>query len=750
MKALPLGPIAEVQSDGVSLKSHYDASALAAVAALWRSKWWLLAIVVCALVAALAIIPTLDKKYAADALIQLDLGQAQPSPLGAAANLALDPAAIVESEARIIRSRTIARRVATELDLINDPAFAPGPSRSEAILDLIRRAGQRILPADWLPPDASGQATDADDDARRLDLVVAEVMKGLEVHNDTRSYLITVVYTSSTPEKAARIANAFADAYLRSRLEASFESAQRASEWLSTQVSQVRSALAEADRAVQEFRVSTGFLEADAEGASVQEQTLLELNTQLIAAGNHRAEQMARLARAREALAEGNVSLTSDLAVSPIIQGLIENEIAARNELTRLSLAYGERHPLAAQAQANVAEIHARLVEELEATVASIEDEVAAATANEERLSERVASLQREMIETKAQEQELYNLQVHADGLRDRLQALVENQERTEALAELPAVTANLVVAAEPVALPSSPKPKVILALTGLVALAGGVGLVLLLEQRDTGFRTDTELSSELNVPCLGMIPYLPKHAQQGARLAFREAARSVLASGVKGGSGKAEVVLVTSALPGEGKTVLTYALAGCAISSRRSVLIIEVGSKEGGQTPPYSRVTLNLQEILAEDDKRRPLLAAQTREQPVVIRCDRPLQNLEEILSSPSFESMLDHARSIYDIVLVEVPSVILYADALVFGRYADVVFQVVRWSNTPKSAVRAAARRLSTVGLQVNGAVLTQVDVRKHKRYAHRDEIYFRKRYAEGLDRTSWTGRVKRLMGS
>ena len=743
MKSLPQHSLS-MGASGPPLRSYYEAKAFDFLAALVRRRLIIIAITIAAVSLALCAIPFMAKQYTADALIQLDLNQLRPPTAAGVPNVALDPAAMVESEARIIRSRTIARRVVIELELASRPTKKP----SGQLEGLIRSITER-LPVVWSERQAAVSDADNMSPEQAIDASVLEVMQGLEVRNDLRSYLITIAYTSNSPASAAQLANGFAEQYLESRIEASFANARRTSDWLHDQIAAEQAALRRADLAVQEFREAHGLLEAAPQGVSIEQQKLLDLNAQINTATALLSTQAARLERTKSMIDGGNIPPASDLAGSPIIQELITSDITAKREVAKLTNDLGQKHPLVAQAEANLREAESRLWEEVKKTVAVIESEHAATATTKRDLERRAAELQTRMIETKAREQDLRNLQENADGVRTRLQGLIREQEQAAALAELKPVTAELVMPAESIAIASSPNPKTIVLMALFGGLLASAGVVYLLERRDTGFRTDVHVDGEIGVHCVGMVPHLPKNATASERIAFREAARAVLATGIDGSANQQNVVMITSALPGEGKTVLAYALAGCIMSSGRSVIILNVGSPPERVHPPLSaRVMLRLDEVLSDRGKLGSLSTdAAHSSQPVVIQCASACKDIDDVFSSAAFETMLSQAKALYDVVLIEAPATLLFADALVLGRRADVILHAIRWNHTQRHTVASALRRLSGVALQVHATVLTQVDPKAHRKYSIFDEIYYRRKYADYFINTPDTPMAENL---
>jgi uncharacterized protein involved in exopolysaccharide biosynthesis/Mrp family chromosome partitioning ATPase len=717
-----------------SLRSHYEAVTLRFLHALWRRKWLVSALVLAALCAGLFLLPFLPKQYSSHALIKLDLNKSNPAEDAAPANVVLDPAALIEGEATLIRSRAIGRRVVDSLGLLNDPAYAPRESRRDMIVREVRTVAAMLGFGQETTTDNNAPT---DDVAKRTDLIVSQLMDKLKVVNGNRSYLISVEYTSDTPESAASIANAFADEYLSSRVEASFTNATRTRDWLGSQIASVESDLTEADRAVQDFREKYGFIETGGAGAGVEEQQMSELTTQLNAATSDRLAQSMRLQRIKDTIAAGQLPSAADVAEATVLAGLIDSKLAAEREIATQTTAYGAKHPSVTRAQSALADIKRQIDEELTRLISTIEDDVASAVAVEDELKARVASVQQGLIQRKSRERELRNLQEHADALRDRLKTLTDSYNQANAVAELKPIAAEMVMAAEPVAIPSSPNPRVVLGLSLLAALGGSVFLVFLLERRENGFRTESEVSEELNVPCVAMLPSLSMSANDSDSRSFYESIRSVAAAVTPGSANHPPVILVTSALPGEGKSVLIRALAECLTIANQNVLILNASSPD--HTPPTAfpasapLLRLTLSQLMSEDQSTEKLLLSNGDKKPVLIHCDG--QDKQDEFGSPAFKAILEEARSLYDVILIEAPPVMLFPDAQILAKHADFVLHTIQWNHTSRGAVDAALRKMATVSIRPNGAVLTNVNVRQHKKYGLIDEIYYRRKYAKRL---------------
>ena len=297
------------------VRAHSENLAANALLAIWRRRYLVLFVVMLSLLAGFGVLSLLERKYAADAVVQLDPSRREGTfgPEQAPAVM-LDASALIHSEARIIRSRPIARRVVERLGLAEDPAFAidaPGLAHHLAWVAAMGAEAFAWARGEEAPAQVEPAATpDAEIKDARLARVVAELIRNVSVSADSRSYLITITYTSGDPVASARIANAFAEEYLQRRMQANINAASRTSDWLAGQIRDASAALREAEAAIAAFRERTGMLEAggaDAGGdaENVQQQQLRALTSQFNAASLTRLNEERRLARVQDLLRTG-------------------------------------------------------------------------------------------------------------------------------------------------------------------------------------------------------------------------------------------------------------------------------------------------------------------------------------------------------------------------------------------------------------------------------------------------------------
>lgn len=259
------------------------------------------------------------------------------------------------SELEVIRSRTIAEKVIQQLRLDADPEFnaalKPAGVLARTITEAVLQA-QTVLPR-YLPTEVSAFLFDRDsrhlsDDERRAreyERVVDKVLERLTVGVKGQSRAIVISFTSESPDKAARIANAVADAYIVAQLDAKFEATRRANQWLATKLQDLRKQVAQSDSAVEEYRRRAGLLQSK-DGTLISQQ-VTSLNGQLIVARTERAAAEARLEQVRQMIrVAGNAQAAADVLGSPTIQDLSRQEADVKRKLADLSQELGIGTPV--------------------------------------------------------------------------------------------------------------------------------------------------------------------------------------------------------------------------------------------------------------------------------------------------------------------------------------------------------------------------------------------------------------------
>lgn len=703
--------------------AHQENVARDVLRAAWRRRRLVLGVAIATALLALGVMLQRPVRYPAEALVELTLGRSAGVPTGEAgpAAVVVEAASIVLGEARIARSRLVAHRVVEKLGLADDPAFTGEGARSRA-----SRWLQRIL---------AGEPVETDAAARLQRAAAAEraLAASLSVETDNRSYLISITYMAREPDLAARVANAVAEEYLAGRLESALTAAGRTMEALNGQIAGAEVQLQAAEAAVADFRERTGLVEIGVQDDNLQRRQLRDFAAQLNALTLARLAEEGKLARVRTLLRDGVGGAAPELQAMPLVQAALQREMLARRELADAESRLGPKHPTVLAAQQAVADAEAMLAGAVDRAVLALQAGLTTMRVNEEDLRARVEAMQRAVGRSTADEAELRTLQANAASLRERISTLTRSRDQAMVMRGLRLVPASLIMPAQPVRQPVGPGLLVISLGAFIAGMIAGITLAALLDRFDGGLRTSEEVTAVTGLRCLGLLPELaaddplletPNRPTLSApQVMFDESVRMVGSSIGLFGTGHGDsgrIVLVTSAVPGEGRSTLCAGLARTLSLAGRRVLLIDGPPRRFNQAMSPEPSAASDIEPTEGTLHRGPI---QEDAMVVLQRNSRSALSVD-VFGSPRLAATLEQARKHFDVILIEGPPVMLVADALVLGRMADAVIHVVRWADTKRSIVRAALQRLQEHSIVADGVVLTRIDVEKHAKLSLADQ--------------------------
>lgn len=709
----------------------YDAAAKwheqrvkSAFAMMIRRVWLVAALSLAGLGAAAVYLAYAKPQYSATALVQLDthskysnFDSVVTSPREG------DPIAI-RTQVEVLRSEAIAERVVKALDLTADPEFKPR-SRSQLAGDGLMADVRRFLASLGLVHDMSNED--------ELALTTKQVRARLFVDADGRSYIVTIGFAASSPEKAAKIANAFAEQYLASQVDAKTAITAKANEWAKSQLDTAGEQLREAEAAVEQFRAKNNAIIELVPGSSVAAaQQLTQVNALLATATEARIAAETRLAAARKLVAAKDIYAVPEVLASPLIQQLRVEEARAVARRASLDGRLGVLNPDLRAADSEVSHLRGTINEEVGKLVSSLASGAQLAKLREEELAAKVESLRKDVGEVSRLQFQLANLERRAEARRAFHAALEKRYVETSALLHGVYADARVVAAATPQPAPSWPNVPFVLAVGLLIGAAVGAVVAVLFELADKSFRSPPQLEEATGLACLGVLPDMGRALRrtirgdlsgQETRL-FREAVRSVcIAMDAAAGLKKAKtgsVVLVTSALPEEGKTVSSVALATALAARGSRTLLIDADLRRpqvGGYLDAVSH-SRDLAAILADGEGCQAATAV--AENFYAIRGGEGHENAQQVFLSAQFGAFLEAAKVQFDAIIIDSPPVMVVADAAVLARSADVVLHVIRWGRTRRSTVLDAVNRLRrSNGEAVAVTMLNRVDLTKYRKY-------------------------------
>jgi len=667
-----------------------------------------------------------------------------------------------ETEAAVVGSRELARQAVVRLGLVDNPLYNPdlvvtqrgfvsqmasglsgwladrfgdlrdlvsGGAYSEERARLAREAAaRRALVA--LSPDAARQ--------QAIETATDIYMMGLSVLPSQRSRVLTVRYTSVNAAMAAKAANATADIYILDQLETRGRATTRASDWLNQRANELRTRVIESEKRLEDFRRSSGIVEIG--GASVYARQRAELDSQLIAARTKRSEADARYDQVQRLLRSGgDIDTAAAVLDSPLIQRLREQEAQVVRKIAELKTQLRDEHPKMVLAQNELADLQDKIRGEVEKIVSSLRNEREIAGVREANLNREIASLQAKLDEQHGAEVTLRALDSEVRANKQLYETILSRFKEADVQEQgIQEADARVISHAVEPAVPFYPKTKFMLIAAFILSTLMGVGLAVLLEFLDNGFRSLNQLEGLTGLPTLGLVPMLRgaqknKKAYQVAaeqpNSAFGEAVRTLrtalLLSNVEH---PPRTIVVTSAVPGEGKTSTALAIAALAAKSGQRCIIVDCDfrhpSVHGNLGYPNRK---GLGDYLAGNAQLADVIELEPRYGLRFITTGTNVPNPPDMLGSPRMKKLIHRLSESYDLVILDTPPLLVISDSLVLVRNVDKTVFVVRWEKTKRQSALLGLKQVVEAGADLAGIILTQVDVRKHAQYDYSDSGYY-----------------------
>jgi uncharacterized protein involved in exopolysaccharide biosynthesis/Mrp family chromosome partitioning ATPase len=676
---------------------------------LLRHKWLIVATVMIVTLPAAWMIHQMPPYFDSQSSIMINTRKAAFRDLQATVEDNDADAVAIGTQVGILKSPSMALRVVDRLNLTEAPEFrqalAPHPSLLARIANMVK-----ALLGHPTPPEPALTQEDKRQVTGQL------LAKAVTILNDGHSYLITIQARTQSAQLSASIANAFADLYLDFNRQLKIAAIGRANSLLDDEIAPLRLHVKQAEDAVESFRQTNGLITGRGDaaitqpenGSTVSEAQLSQINTELIAATDELALKQSNLNEIRAAIRSGRLDSIPAVVESPLINTLRAQQTALGSKVASLSQSALADNPELQEATAASADITSRINTEVEKIASSVASQAAAAQRRVATLHAALDRLQGTVATESRANVTLRQLESEAIAARNVYQDYLGRLQHTSSDAALQEPEADLISPALAPLGSSGPPRTQLTALAFAVALGLGSGLALVVDRMRQGVRSVEQLEAATGLRGLGLVPAAPGSVRLDrteGRSSVYAGAIGLVANVIRFGNDqvRAQVVLVTSSVPNEGKTAFSASLAA------------HVG-REGGRA------------LLIDCDLHNPSIASE-------LGLDQPPSGPEQTTltkdvlpgvdvlvfkrdNEPKMAGMVDtlrlllaDARSRYDLVILDTPPVLAFADAPVLSMQADGVIMVVRWQHTPVTAISSALQALRSYGVRVVGGVVTRV---------------------------------------
>ena len=632
--------------------------------------------------------------------------------------------AMIDSQMAIIRSTVFLRRVVEKERLVSDPEFGSGPAHAGPTVADQPDTG-RAKDDEPIPPDVA---------------MSIEALKGaVSVRGGSQtqfaiSYLLSISVTSRDPARAARLANAVADAFVVDKLDARFEAAKRASAWLSDRLVELKNQLREAEEAVAHFRDEHGLIQSGS-NITLNQQQLSELNAKLVAARAEAAEKKARVDLLSSIQAKGsNIQNLPDIEKLGAMASLHEQEAKVSQQEAELLTRYGNTHPLVVNIRAQHHDIERAIAAESQRVAASIRNEYELAKARAAALERSLQDVSGQTSIDNATTVRLRELERTAAVNKSLFEDFLQRAKITEEQSKFEAREARVITPALTPGGPSYPPNSRYMMITVLLGLMLGVGGALAKEMLDAGFTTAKQVEDLLQLPVLtsvgrmqkrdrrvdGKVVPLALYPSLKPSSRYGEAVRS-LRTGIRMADvdNPPKIIQITSAVPGEGKTTMAISFAASAAAAGVKVLLIDADLRRASASHVLGLdKDKGLVDLLVGQPDAKSLMQLHKEARFWTLPAGSKTQNPPDLLGSERMKSLMEGLRKTFDLIVIDTPPAEPVIDPVVVSQLSDKVVFVIRWGSTTREMVRRSVQRMSG-HRKVAGVAFNLVNDRQARRY-------------------------------
>ncbi len=631
----------------------------------------------------------------------------------------------LETEVKILQSDLLALQVVKELGLDRRPEFGAKPAAMPSSLDLA--------------PDP------LQNDSARTSALISGFRGNLKVTLAPNTKIIEVHYRSPDKDLAANVVNTLMTTYTENNFKSRFDSTMQASDWLSKQLVDLQMKVETSQEKLVRYQREHEILGID-EKQNITTAKLDELNKALTSAESERMdkESVYRLVQAGDADTIASAASVLDAAgsgvqqASQLLEGLRTKEADTKIQAAELSTQFGPSYPKVAQLNGQLKEIDAQVMLETKKVAGKIRGQYMAALQRESMLRDALEKQKQEANKLNESAIQYSILKRDLESNRTLYEGLLEKMKEAGVSAGLKSNNFRIVDVARVPMAPIEPNIPRNLAFALMLGLTSGVGLAFLLEGLDNTVRTTEQAQMISGLAPLGMIPMGSRTARDGPnskRLVIATSKEAVeLVTQVRPQSQMAEsyralrtslllsnlgappkVIMITSALPQEGKTTTSINCAVVLAQKGIRVLLIDADLRR-----PSIHKTLGMG---PRSGLSNVLTGSATLQQAItrsavlpnlsVLPAGTPPPNPAELLASTNMRDVLEELRGQYDHIVVDTPPTLSVTDAVVLSPRADAIVLVIRSGQTTKQALRRSRDILMQVNAKVSGVLLNAVDL-------------------------------------
>lgn len=643
----------------------------------------------------------------------------------------------------ILMTRSLAARVIHQLGLQSNPNFKDDRSSNgtiAGIIETLRKLVHNGASAKLRATEAYGVKPE----------IVDKYLAHLAIEPPRGTRLVIVGFSTPDPSLSAQIANAHVEAYIRQEMEIHAQAGHDAEEFLQQKLLEIRDKVEKSEAALNDYKRKRGIVtEAMKDPMKPEEsepllQRMNELNTELSKASGNRI----KLETLHQLVKKGHYDSLPDILNNPVIQKLKEDIAKLSRSYASMSNRFNEGyHPLD-DLKVRLDDAERKMQEEMRKVAEGVDTEYQAAVAYETNLTGEIGEVRSQAAALNDASLQYAILDREVSANQQLYKQVLDRMNELKVSSDVPATNISIVDPAPPPLHPMGPSLASLMILSLALGLFGGIGIATFLESLDDGFKNNDEVNRYLGLPTLGLIPDLRKLNSIGAygylsnrrktsedehhfngvapknpagdllvmhdRLTVAGEFYKIVRNGIMfskaGGSPRS--IMITSAHPGEGKTVTAINIASAFAQIGGRVLLVDTDLRR-----PRCHALLQLQlhqgltEVLVgKGDLDEVIQATKVRGLYLLSAGTLP-PNPGELLASEEMKALVGRMLTEFEYVFLDATPILPVSDPVGLGRMIDGVL-IVAARNTSKRLVWEACERISHAGAKILGVVLNRVE--------------------------------------
>ncbi|NKB37212.1 MAG: polysaccharide biosynthesis tyrosine autokinase [Gammaproteobacteria bacterium] len=627
-----------------------------------------------------------------------------------------------ETQVQILNSRDLAEKVFNQLNLKEHREFLPDENEKSL-----------FNPLKYLPiKNLSGVSSEVLTESQKNSALIEKFMKMVSISLVRNSQIIKVTCESKDPELTALIPNVLAKMYIESNLKAGSEMNQQATSLINERIGELKMNLDNSERVLQSFIEEEQLI--DIQGVnSLAAKELDEITARLVEARRKRSESEV-LYNQVNSLKGGDIDKIESIPAI-LNHSLIQNSYIVKAEADRkvseLSKRYGPKHPKMKSAMSEQQTVNNSLQRKMASIIRSIAKDYEVARAEESHLQRALNKTKAEVQGINKKEFRLSELRREVESNRSLYNVFLTRLKETNATSDMQSANARIVETAVIPNEPTKPKKSLIISIAFVLSLIMAAIIAVVSESLNNTLKHTQDVEDKLHVSVLGLVPKLNvkdgkeseslRYFEENKQSSFAESIRNVrtgvLLSAI---DEKKKIVLVTSSIPKEGKSLTSVNLA-LALAQMGNVLLVDCDMRRPSILKAFEldKSDEGLSQFVAGNHQIDKCVHYQKEENIFVMPAGVLPPNPLELISSKRFRDGLKLLAMKYYHIVIDSPPILAVSDAVVLSTMVNSVIYVVKADNTPYQAARKGLSKLHNVNAPVTGVVLNQVGLSKNSSY-------------------------------